>query len=72
MQPAFTWENYRRSDGTLDMCGALRDRMPINSKYIARSKAFDFLLEVETFCEIRNPEAAAIALAAAMRLVRGE
>jgi len=72
MHAAFTWENYRRSDGTLDLIAALLVLEPINAKAHHRRAARDFLMECEEFCALRNPEAAGIALANALRIVRGE
>lgn len=72
MQPAFTWENYRRADGTLDIVAALLVLEPVNAKAHHRRAARDFLDEVEEFCLLRNPEAASVALANALRIVRGE
>lgn len=72
MRDAFTWENYRRADGTLDVVAALIVREPINASADRRRAARNFLVECEDFCPLRNPEAAAIALAHALRIVRGE
>ena len=73
MLGAFTWENYRRADGTLDLVAALLVREPINSAAHLRRKAIDFLLETDELCSgIRNPEAASVALAYALVIVRGE
>ncbi len=69
---AFTWENYRRSDGTLDVIAALEVLEPLNCKAHLRRAARDFLMECEELCACRNPEAAAISLAYALRIVRGE
>jgi hypothetical protein len=72
MHAAFTWENYRRSDGTLDLIAALLVLEPINAKAHHRRAAQDFLMECEELCSLRNSEAASIALANALRIVRGE
>lgn len=72
MRDAFTWENYRRADGTLDVVAALLVREPLDAKAHQRRAARDFLMECEDFCPLRSPEAAAIALAYALRVVRGE
>ena len=72
MHAAFTWENFRRSDGTLGLIAALLVLEPINAKAHHRRAARDFLMECEELCPLRNPEAASIALAHALRIVRGE
>ena len=72
MHAAFTWENFRRKDGTLDLWAALIDRAPKHHVAANVRRAMDFLDECEEMCPLRNPEAASIALANALRIVRGE
>lgn len=69
---AFTWEDYRRKDGTLDVLAALMVRAPQypNPGHVRR--AVTFIDEVEELCPLRNAEAASITLAYALQLVRGE
>lgn len=68
----FTWENFRNADGTLDVMAALLVREPPNCQAHLRIAARDFLLDCEDMQPLRNPEAASIALACALRIVRGE
>lgn len=69
---AFTWESYRRADGSLDLVAALMVREPINSPAHLRRKARDYLCDIEDMCPIRNVEGASIALAYALLIVNGE
>lgn len=69
---AFTWENYRRTDGTLDVIAALVIREPLNAPAHLRRKARDFLMELEELSPMRSYESASLALAYAMLIVRGE
>lgn len=68
----FTWESYRRKDGSLDLLAALMARAPKYPGVLRVRKATDFIDEVEALCLIRNPEAAAIVVAHALRIIRGE
>ena len=72
LAPAFTWESYRRSDGSLDLVAALLVREPVNAPAHLRRKARDFLLDVEDMSPIRNVEGASVALAYALTIVNGE
>lgn len=72
LNAVFTWENFRHPDGTLDLHGALLDRMPPNTLAVRRHKALRFLDEVVELCPLRNSEAASLALVNALRIVRGE
>jgi hypothetical protein len=69
---AFTWENYRRSDGTLDVIAALVIREPLDAPAHLRRKARDYLMELEELSSMRNYESASLALAHAMLIVRNE
>lgn len=69
---AFTWENFRRKDGTLDLLAALMDRAPAYPNPVRVKQATDFIDEVEDFCPIRSRQAAALTLTQALRILRGE
>jgi hypothetical protein len=69
---AFTWENFRRKDGTLDVLAALIDRSPPYPNPARVRRACQFIDELEELMPLRNAEAASIALAHALQLVRGE
>jgi hypothetical protein len=72
LSAGFTWESFRRPDGTLDLHGALMARTPQFPNPQLVRRAWDFLDEVEADMRLRNAEAAAITLAFALRIVRGE
>ena len=69
---AFTWESYRRSDGSLDLVAAFLVRCPMNPAAHLRRKALDYLMDLEDMSLIRNPEVASAAVAYALVIVNND
>lgn len=67
---SFNWENCRRPNGTLDLVQALLDALPEMRGITRTAKAIEYLAEVEDLTPIRSRQAAAIAVAHAMSMVR--
>lgn len=63
------WEQFRRPDGSLNLDAALEPYVPTNVKPHRLRAARDFLADLEDLTPIRRPEAAAIALHGALRLL---
>lgn len=69
---AFTWENFRQKDGTLNLWAALIERAPKHHVSANVRRALEFLDECEENCPLRKAEAAEIALKRALQIVNGE
>ena len=68
------WEDHRRKDGTLDLvdaflCATTGPMLYNGAKRWRRAQ--EFLADTEEFCPVRSKQAAAVALACAIDIMRG-
>lgn len=69
---SFDWENFRRTNGTLDLESAFRTfNMPAFQSRELPPIVLDFFHMIETAHPLTSRQAAALALAQAMLLMRG-
>jgi len=65
------WHKHKTRDGNIDLLSALEEAIPIYDRTVAFGDARSFLEDVANFQPIGSRQAAAIALAQAVRIAHG-